>query len=765
MTAQPSLDPLDEQVIDPPEVSEPEISWPREAPIDRNFYLRAPQQGFEAEQNASIEADGAGLSRFGSRLRNAIAKVGDIGADEVPLGLIRHLEAASVDDEHNIRQLASIQSIRTSTGIMHGALLHLHVPLVDACIINGRKQAVVQAEMAKAGLRAIPGAVDSTVLRLPCLKVDSADQVLEQSRVARHELDLLDRNGEQKDFLDQLSDEGVKVPPLIVPFQIDGGDEGRSWSLQAVDGARRTTGSQELVGRVTGASGRLSNRYWSTGKGSYQLRDMAVADIAAVRSWLTFPNSEQQGLFPSAPSTRRVGATVISGWLRDVAARSPEVRSFHRVRTYHAMVIFHVEPFDSDRSVNPVWEVVYDAIAQRHNPKVAPQPWEERDLWALYAMDLLERLCGDGKLTEEAYRALLNPHANDLVDRPVVSGRPYRNLLVAIADLVGKSCLDTCEDLANKVLEANKEKPSTASRGKMVAMHARLLLPGIYKGREGKYKKSQLDSIVATIASLSKDDVFYLSEKHPLDRKWPSYIHLDPAVLLDEALGELVTRYNQASEHRVAAGPFGPHQRALGFLAALALTVNPVLVQLNENLTRTGRGGRGRRDVLLGRQDPAVLIRKMMSTPEGLRTLEGILKSTTSPKWSILEASPGVPLTETYLRDRYLPKIGDGPDRGEFDDGQPPEELADESVTWQRHVDSLERAIADLGKHVAEMESHKLTNSDGDTEIAYKVVGIYPDNADRLKAKLASVTDFVTKAGVFAEASRALRGGSTGRDS
>ena len=712
--------------------------FPGEVPLDQ-FNVLNPALSLNHERNASPESDGQPLSRFGTRLRSSIANLSHREVDEVPLGLIRALEAASVDDEHNIRQLAQTQISRTGSGIMYGALLHLHTPLVEPSLINGRTLAWLQATMASAGKTAVLQAVDAETLQLPRLLVDSADQVLEQSNKARLRLGLNAYSGDDRDFIDDLLLKGIKEPPLVVPFHIDAGEAGSGWILEAVDGARRTTGAHEILATLTGLDARLATRHWSTGKGGYLIRDMTAADVLRARQLLNFELGVLTGLFPKASSNSAKDEERVDAWKQKIAAHSPAIRAAHRVRTYFAFVVLHVDAFNPTSHAHPSWHVVNDAVRQRHMPKAAAKQWESQDVWALYAMDLIDALAACGAISNDERQALLNPAAVDFEDIVPISGkRSYRNRLVAIATLAAKGCTGSTKDLANLVLANNQERRYPHERGRIIGAQARLML-GLHEEADGA-------SIASTITSMCKDRLFYKIDMHPLSIKWTDVISKDPEQLLTGAVGELRTRYNQSVEERREIGPFGPHQRALGFLGGLALIINPALTIEDENLTRTGRGGRRGRDATIGRHEPAVLLRYMMGSVEGLRQLVDIIKCCTLAEPKIPVDQTGFQLTETKLRADFLPKAGEL--AGAF--GATAEDRAAEADPldmWVLMTDTLTQMVIQVTHHVKQMKTHELNGSN--RSLAVEQQGLSPEVVDNLRPMLGEISEFLSEAGAF----------------
>ncbi|MFI2279616.1 hypothetical protein [Nocardia beijingensis] len=707
------------------------------------FHVLKPDSKLACEKSSTPEYDGQPLTRFGNRLRAEIGKLSGIQLDDVPLGLIRVLEAASADDAYNIGQLGRIQITRTGSGIMHGALLRLHSPMVAPSVINGRILAQTQATMSKGGRVPILRAVDAGTLRLPRLVVDSADQVITQAEEARRLLGLADYRNDDREFIDDLLLKGVKEPPLVVPFLIDAADRGSGWLLQAVDGARRTTATHEILHNLgAGAAYKAAVHHWSDGRGGSAIRDMTAADVVSARQLLCFENAPLRGLFPLAAGRSVQDADRVAAWKRNVAAGSLAIRAAHRVRTYFAFVVLHVEAFAPADFPNPVWHVVNDAVRQRHMPKAAAKQWDPQDVWALYAIDVIDELGSRGAIDSVQQNALLNPAAVDLVDTmPVVGDRAYRNRLVAIAHFAALVCTGATVELTNAVLAKNQERIHSHERGQIVGAQARILL-GLHNLADGA-------SIAATITSICKHKVFYRLPCHPLPTKWPHVIAKSPDELLERAVHELYTQYNQDAADRADVGGYGPHQRALGLLGGIALVINPALRASDEHLTRTGRGGRGHRPGDISRQDPPILLQRMMETDEGLAQLAEVIRATTSPTPRIPRDRFGTELTETQLRTVFLPKLGEAPEElvQDWDD-----EL-DGLTAWGMMAEGLRTGIAGLANHVEQMR--KLELKEGAVQgSVLQLQGLPSEDVDALRPQLSAVADFLTEAKVFGEFAR-----------
>ncbi|SER40228.1 hypothetical protein [Actinokineospora terrae] len=710
-----------------------------EVPLDQ-FTVLSPDVELNAERNAVLEADGAPLSRFGARLRATIAKLRAVSPEQVPLGVIRALEAASADDEHNIRQLAQTQISRTGSGTMYGALLRLHSPVVEPSMINGRILAQTQAAMAGEEHAPVVRAVDAEALRLPRLLVDSADQVRHQADEARRllSLDLYKYKGsDDREFIDDLILKGVKEPPLVVPFHLDAGESGSGWLLKAVDGARRTTASQMILHSLTGRDARFAMRHWSDGKGNLEIRDMTATDVLLARRLLTFEESSLTGLFPMASGHTARDQERQDQWRQTIAVRSPAIRAAHRVRTYFAFVVLDVEAFGGATFPHPAWQVVNDAVRQRHMPRAAAKQWAANDVWTLYAIDLIEEFASRGIVDEVERAALLNPRAVDFADiTPVSPERPYRNRLAAIAHLATLACTGDTVDITNQVLAENQERRHSHERGQIVGAQARLLL-GLHADADG-------NSISSTITSMCKDKVFYRLDLHPGAMTWAHLIGGSPEDLLAGAIGDMVQRYVQKPADRAEVGPFGPHQRALGFLGGLALVTNPRLLELDEHLTRTGRGGRGGRASTIGRHEPAVLLRHMMSSDEGLRQLAEIVRATTLPVPRVPADADGA-LTETRLRTEFLPELGQSAKDVRF---VPHEDTGlDPRVVWLMMSDQLEELVEGLTEHVAQMRGHEF--DDRVVGPALELEGLPVEVVDPLKLKVNELAEFLADASAF----------------
>lgn len=708
-----------------------------EVPLDQ-FHVLKPDFKLACERNAPEEFDGHPLTRFGNRLRAEIGKLAGIRSDDVPLGLIRVLEAASADDSHNIGQLSQIQITRTGSGIMHGAIFRVHSPMVAPSVINGRILAQAQASMSASGLVPILRAIDAEDLRLPRLMVDSADQVIAQAQESRRLLGLAAYRNEDREFIDDLLLKGVKEPPLVVPFLLDGGGQGSGWLLQAVDGARRTTATHEILDNLGAESARrIAVDHWFDRRGGSRIRDMTAADVVAARQLLCFEKAPLTGLFPLAAGRSAHDRDRVVSWKRNVASGSLAIRAAHRVRTYFAFVVLHVQAFAPSAFANPTWHVVNDAVRQRHMPKAAAKQWEPQDVWALYAIDVIDELTDRGFVDSTQQKALLNPSAVDLADATTAGSAAYRNRLVAIAHFAALVCTGPTAELTNGVLTKNQERIHSHERAQIVGAQARILL-GLHDAADGA-------SIAATITSICRHKIFYKLKAHPLSTKWPDVIAKSPDELLARAVHELQTQYNQHPADRAEVGGYGPHQRALGLLGGIALVINPVLRANDEHLTRTGRGGRGHRAGDIGRQDPPLLLQRMMETDEGLAQLAEAVRSTTSAIPEIPRDRFGTELTETQLRSVFLPKLGEAPSITVHQASAP-----DSLTLWGTMASDLRAIIDRLAQQVDEMREHPLT--DGPARgLALRIQGLPDSDVDIMRPKLSKAIEFLSEARVFGE--------------
>lgn len=706
-------------------------------PVDRISDRPLLPEPFKPEAGRPVEADGKPLSKFGWRFREVVAETAGLATDEVDLGLVRQAEALNADTHHNLAALSAVQAKRTEHGVLRYVRVRVNTPLVAPYLLNGRALRRMGPEMRGSAGRIVTRATDHPTLPLPTMSVDSPETVLEVIGAQRRLLGLesytsTGQNQAKRDRVDSIVQFGVLEQPDVVFVQVTS-ETGSAWTAQAAEGAQRLfsshVGMDQLASRSVAA---LGSEHWFAGEPA--LRDLTAQDLSRLADELRFPSSAAAGYFPGRD---------VKAWLETTATTTPAAVAFQLLRTMEINLIIAVEPDSvvTEDEDNPVSSTLAEMIRSYHVPGKAKDQWQDADVQGLIAIGAIDELLADGRVAP-------TDRSNWLAETlPAWSEGSGPNRLVSVTRLVatltaqhgvpaaGGAGADSLLTV-NRHLKLNGQQVRSDNRAKAAAAQAIIALDANMTGRE--------NTISAAIFGTFRATWFWKTDEHPGGR-WPA--------LLESPIGEITEKARAEAKASDSADSCGPAQRALAALGGIALMVNPGLVEEDESLTRTARGGGGQRAAgKVSASDPNVLLAAMVQDDRGIDQLHDAVVALTA------NAEPTVPidrqdshvLDEFYLRKMWLGETTRTKD-------------ANPLVEFARLVNDLTGSIAagsaqsDYLREALPGDLLGLEREDDDDpelwdEAVYERIGVTEQTADEALPALQKLVEFFTTGKAYAKA-------------
>jgi hypothetical protein len=664
--------------------------------------------------------DGEAPTKLGARFRRIWADLNDVDERQVEHGLIRDVEALSADHDTNIRGLARPYRIRNHAGEQWVVRLKAHTPLVAAALINGRMLSRVGRQLPDD--TPVLTTASGTHPLVPAIEILDADHAYRISQAQQKVEMLRDYHRDDQDFIDSLALEGVITAPVVAPFQVSDTHGNSGFLMQTDDGWRRLTASRGTISELLGVNADLTYRHWENDDGTMTVRSHTAESVRRSLGWLRFVDSDKAKLL--YPASRRSVET----WMSDVASKNPEVRAFQRLRTVDIELVVAIRP----RPGKSTFDVFYLDMAGRHVPGLSAKDWDKASVEGVVAVRAIDTLRDEGFI-EDAQRAVwLGERSVATEDAPSDDG-PFRNRLVAGTELMATLTTDGGYEARRQVTRTALVEhglPNHPDRAAAVAAAQAAVVFHV----DGT---AEVGQVTSTLMSLFKHPSLWKDDLHAGEHWWVDLIADDPHELHDQAVEELGQRFESKDKN---AGSLGPHQRAIVALAGVAHVTNPVLIDDNNSMTRTGRGGRG--DV--SRTDPIVALNKMAASVDGLaRCLAIINAAILAAPVAPVDPITGDEMTETWLRREYL---GEEQDDAE----EAGEDPLDPLSQWWADVDGVRRRSESLRDDVAEMQERRvpaelLDDEEYDEEAAphmFRRYGVQSETGEKIVEALDPVTKF-----------------------
>lgn len=718
-------------------LTDPELA----PPVSRIEERPLRPEAFRPETGRPVEIDGQPLTKFGWRFREVFAQAHNVDEAEVDLGLIRQVEALNADTERNLASLRTVQSKRTEHGTLRYVRVMVNTPLLAPWLLNGRALRRMAAEL-RGTTRVVTTATDHDQLALPTMEVDGPEMVLEIISAQRRLLGLesytsTSSRQEKRDRVDSIVQFGVLDPPDVILVQLRS-DNGNAWMAQAAEGAQRLfsalVGMDQLASRNVGM---LAAEHWLSG-GEPVLRDLNPSDLEHLSDELAFPASAAAGYFPGRD---------IKLWLETTATTVPAAVAFQLLRTVEINLIIAVEP---DQQVtagerNPVSSTVQEMIRSYHVPGKAKDKWELPEVQGLIAIGAIDELLEGSRISAEDRSAWLGEYLPDW--QGAGDGTPNR--LVSATQLIAaltaqKAAMPTdksAEDslaIVNRHLKLNGQWPHPDARAKVAAAQAIVALGRNNTGKE--------NTLAAAIVGAFHAPWFWKADEHA-GGSWPALLATPIQELADKALAESVASKDAES--------CGPAQRALAALGGLALMSNPGLVDADNALTRTARGGGGKATDVKA-SDPNVLLAAMVQEERGIHQLHDAVIALTA------NAEPTIPidredsheLDEFYLRGLWLGEKSDKEDNPLAEFARLVKELAGRIAEGSDRADYLREVLPGelIGLERGDDDADHDDDADLWGEALYEAIGINEQIATDALPALQNLVEFFTTGKALARA-------------
>lgn len=683
---------------------------------------------FAPERGRDNEADGAPLSKFGAQFRTKFADYNGVDVDEVPLGLVRYVEALNAETDDNLAGLAHPVPRYTEYGVLWTFPMVVNTPLLIAWLINGRALRRLASKLKGEDVQVITTTSDHPELGLPIMRVQGADQVLELLNMQRELLDLDTYGTQNKGFLDPLARQGVLNPPQIIPTELVAADGRTGWTAEAMEGARRTFGSQLLMNLLMRRSdaASLGTKHWMDDG----IRDLTPDDLRRLDKELLFSGTDAAGYFPGR-DTR--------DWIENAAHNDRAAVTWQLLRTMRVEFVLTVTPSDrtTTRFPNPVSATVQEFIRSQHVPNKSKRQWDLADVAGQAAITSIDRFEQED-LIPSTCRAVWLGQTDTSWDAPYRDADSSTNRLIEtvrlFSTLTVRNAITTANGgdglrYVNDTLTDNAMPVSPKERARVAASQAVIVL------EQGNTPWE--NALAATLEATFKDSMFWRGSELP-GGLWTDLL----GTPLDELAARAATEL--ATMDRAGDDPFGPAQRALAALGAVALATNPELLVTGDALSRTGRGGGGQR-ARVSAADPPRLLDAMLRSQRGLEQLHDAIYALIAVLEPIIPADrqTGDQLTDIWLRRRWL-GTGDTPDDEDPRDAYL--RILREIVQKQQEsADEVDRLRTATDKTILDPD---VEPSDED-ELLFETIGVPEDLADQARTLLRGLEEFFVEGRAF----------------
>ncbi|MEB3980209.1 hypothetical protein OQ968_02900 [Mycobacterium sp. 663a-19] len=519
------------------------------------------------------------LSKPALLLRDRIAEATGADPKQVPVGLLRAVEAADAWPDENVKNFASgrMRSISTEVGeivfvdFWANPLALVHDPN------NGRTIADARAK----GFPYLEAVRDDPPTGAPVMRVKDAVELITGVEETAGALGFLANITDGKDLQDinWIGLQGVHEPTLIVPTLVEDHHGNATWILEDDDGNRRLAMQRRCLREATGLA--ISElEAWADHL--YQpdatkvLRHWTAKDVDAVR---------RKSLYKDGKYWRPSSATreAIAGWLNasNKAQRTVIRNSVIPARLVVGYRNLNLKGVVGERSAAK--EAVHRYIRRTHIKTAAQRDWSTATQAMQVALDSIRRIKVRYDLTRGYKMALSRAeldvvYANTVTDWLGTDGddprHPLRLAAKAIATFV---CNDTTAegDVKRSLTAHSLSTHATKIRENRASVAASVAMPilGLNVNDKGDYNRAR-----AAVDRASRHPMFVAVKKHPNGATDPWWSYLDRSV--DELLALADREFDEGmgaddSPDDKSVGTFGPASRALLFLATIGQATNP----------------------------------------------------------------------------------------------------------------------------------------------------------------------------------------------
>lgn len=548
------------------------------------------------------KSDDNALSKPAQLVRERIAEVSAVDASDIPVGLLRAIEAADAWPDENVRNFASgrIRSISTEVGdiiyvdFWASPLALVHDPNNGRTIAESRAQRLPYLEAVR----------DDPMTGAPVMRVSDAAELIAGVEMAAGALGFTANISDVKDLQDinWVGLQGVHEPTLIVPTLVEDAQGNATWILEDDDGNRRLAMQRRCLREATGFA--MSefvawDDHLHQPDGTKFLRHWTAADVEAVR---------RKALYKNARFWRPSGASeeAVSEWLKSTnkAQRTVIRNSVIPARLVIGYGNLNTKSGLGERSAAK--EAIHRYIRRTHIKTAAQRDWSPATQAMQVALDSIRRIKFRSDMTHGYQMALSRAeldlvYNNTIVDWMGVTvddpAHPLRLATKAIATFVCSGT--TAEGDVKKSLTAHSlSTHPTKIRENRAAVAASVAMPilGLNVDDKGDYTRAR-----AVVDRASRHPMFVAVQRHPSgdDNPWWAFIDKSTDELLAVAEREFDAGMGvDDSPDEKSLGSFGPATRALLFMSIVGQATNPGFRATGGGeqtspwqLTNTGLGG------------------------------------------------------------------------------------------------------------------------------------------------------------------------------
>jgi hypothetical protein len=721
--------------------------------------------------------EGTTLSKPAQLLRERIAEVMRCDADDVPLGLLRAVEAADAWPDENVKNLASgrVRTISTEAGEVCYVEFFANPLALTHDPNNGRTTADARAKK----LPYLEAVADDPTTGAPIISVGSAADFIRGVEETCTALGFTRTISDSKDLADinWIGLQGVHEPALTTPTLVRDEDGGSTWILKQDDGNRRLAMLRRVLREATGL-GSSDVEAWADhlyqADGTTALRDWTAEDVAAVRRKSGFKDTRYWR--PAAATDEAVAEWLTTATIAQRTVIRASVVPVRLVVGYR-----NLTGSGGDRSAS--LEAVHRYIRRTHIKTAAQRDWSPGTQAMQVALDSLRRIMARSQVTH-GYQMALAPneltavYLNTVPDWQAVDVddpcHPLRLAAKAIATFV---CTGTTaeNDVKASLIAHAMSTHATKIRENRATVAASVAMPIL--GITVEVNKGDYNRARAAVDRASRHPMFAAVTRHPASTN-PWWAYLDKPV--DELQALALAEFDAGngttdSPDDKSVGNFGPATRALLFLATVGQATNPAFVTPAPGepaapwqLTLNGLGGT--RGTTL--TTPDLVMRQVLAVhgADGATQLAAMVRAALAADLPINTLEPdyvdidhhGNPdertrgtVTERFLRGPFMgwgatedePADGPsgGPSSGPDDEPVPPGPRRDE---FDQALDHLRNAVA-----VAAASTVVFTDEGSDVAKAFKETGM-PAAYTKALLKQAQRIVRVLQQGEFIAASR-----------
>ncbi|WP_191496820.1 hypothetical protein [Mycobacterium simulans] len=519
------------------------------------------------------------LSKPALLLRERIAEISGSKPEDIPMGLLRAVEAADAWPDENVKNFASgrVRSISTEVGEIFYVDFWANPLALNHDPNNGRTTADSRAKF----LPYLETVRDDAVTGAPVMHVKDAAQFIAGVQETAGALGFTANISDSKDLHDinWIGLQGVHEPTLVIPTRVEDEAGSATWALKQNDGDRRLAMVRRCLREATGqAMSELES--WADHlyqpDGTVALRDWTAKDVEAVR---------RKSLYKDATYWRpaNVSQETIEAWLTGstVAQRTVIRTSVIPAR----LVVGYRNLKGGIGQSSAAMEAVHRYIRRTHIKTAAQRDWSTATQAMQVALDSIRRIRIRYDKTKGYKMALSRAelelvYANRVTDwQGADADDPRHPLRLAAKSIATFVCNDTTaeSDVKRSLTAHSLSTHATKIRENRAQVAASVAMPilGLNVDDKSDYNRAR-----AAVDRTSRHPMFVMVKKHPNGVTDPWWAYLDRPV--DELHALAGREFDEDmgvddSLDEKSVGTFGPASRALLFLATVGQATNPAI--------------------------------------------------------------------------------------------------------------------------------------------------------------------------------------------